>query len=257
MVYSRWVCDCVRNREREHRGVSAGVIPNGYSFFTATFENIDATDFNLSEIACKQYNGAEWLTSGSGKTKCAGAVTMRKISTTGAYGTKYEYYSTKATIGWYDGDTLVTGNAVKFEPGEGVIVYCGNANGAVLQVSGSVRLEPAGKFVPNGYSFSGNASPVAIKLSGVACKQYNGTDWLTSGSGKTKCAGAVTVRKIETNGAYGTKYEYYSTKTTIGWYDGDTLIAGDNDVSFDPGEGFIVYCGNANGAQLILPAPEL
>ena len=231
-------------------------IPKGYSFFTATFENIAATDFNLSEIGCKQSDGSEWKTSGSGTTKSAGAVIVRKVDTEGTYGTQYKYYSTKTPVGWYDGDTQITGDAVKFESGEGMIVYCGNANGAVLQVSGSVRLVPAGKFVPKGYSFSGNASPVAINLSAIACKQYDGSEWKTSGSGTTKSAGAVIVRKVDSEGTYGTQYKYYSTKTPVGWYDGDTLIEGDA-VQFDAGEGFIVYCGNANGAQIILPAPEL
>ena len=231
-------------------------IPKGYSFFTATFENITATDFNLSEIGCKQSDGSEWLTTGSGTKKCAGAVYVRKITTNGAYGTQYKYYSTKSPVGWYDGDTQITEDAVKFEPGEGMIVYCGNANGAILQVSGSVRLVPADKVVPKGYSFSGNSSPVTINLSAIACKQYNGDEWLTTGSGTKKCAGAVYVRKITPNGAYGTQYKYYSTKSPVGWYDGDTLIEGDA-VQFDAGEGFIVYCGNANGAQIILPAPEL
>ena len=231
-------------------------IPNGYSFFTVTFDNIDQTDYNLSAIACLQANGAAWKTSGSATTKSAGAVQVRKIATNGKYGTEYKYYSTRSPIGWYDGDTQVTGDAVKFKSGEGMIVYCGNANGAILQVSGSVRLVAAGVLVPQGYSFSGNSSPVTINLSAIGCKQANGTDWKTSGSATTKSAGAVQVRKIATNGKYGTEYKYYSTRSPIGWYDGDTLIEGDT-VQFEAGEGFIVYCGNANGAQLILPAPEL
>ncbi len=231
-------------------------IPQGYSFFTVTFENIDATDFNLSDIGCLQASGAAWKTSGSATTKSAGAVKVRKIATNGAYGTEYKYYSTKATIGWYDGDTLIENDDVAFESSEGMIVYCGNANGAILQVSGAVRLESAGVLVPQGYSFRGNSSPVTINLSDIGCKQASGAEWKTSGSATTKSAGAVKVRKIATNGAYGTEYKYYSTKTTIGWYDGDTLIEGD-DVTFAPGEGFIVYCGNANGAQIILPAPTV
>ena len=231
-------------------------IPNGYSFFTATFEDITDTNFNLSDIACKQANGNEWKTSGSSTTKSAGNIYVRKIATNGAYGTQYAYWSTKTPIGWYDGDTQITGDAVKFEPGEGMIVYCGNANGAILQVSGSVRLVAANKLVPNGYSFSGNSSPVTINLSAIGCKQYNGSEWKTSGSSTTKSAGTIYVRKIGTNGAYGTQYAYWSTKTPVGWYDGDTQITADA-VQFEPGEGFIVYCGNANGAQIILPAPEL
>ena len=218
------------------------------------FDSLDAANFNLSNIECLQYNGAAWKTSGSATTKCAGAVTVRKIDAEGSYGTRYAYYSTKATAGWYDGDTLIDGNAITFTPGEGMIVYCGNANGAILQVAGNVRLEAANINVPNGYSFSGNSSPVAVNLSDIACLQYNGTAWKTSGSATTKCAGAVTVRKIDAEGSYGTKYAYYSTKATVGWYDGDTLIEG-NAVTFAPGEGFIVYCGNANGAQIVLPAP--
>ena len=229
-------------------------IPAGYSFFTVTFENIDATDFNLSDIGCLQASGAAWKTSGSAATKSAGAITVRKIATNGAYGTEYKYYSTKTPVGWYDGDALVEDDAVSFGSGVGMIVYCGKTNGATLQVSGAVRLTAASVNVPSGYSFSGNASPVTINLSDIACKQADGSAWKTSGSATTKSAGAITVRKIATNGAYGTEYKYYSTKTPIGWYDGDTLIE-DDAVNFAPGEGFIVYCGKTNGAQIILPAP--
>ena len=218
-----------------------------------TFESISTANYNLSDIKCLQYNGSEWKTSGSATTKCAGAVTVRKIDTEGSYGTEYKYYSTKSPVGWYNGDTLIEDDAISFASGEGMIVYCGNANGAILQVSGSVRLTATNLVVPNGYSFSGNSSPVTINLSSIPCKQYNGSEWKTSGSATTKCAGAVTVRKIDTEGSYGTEYKYYSTKETAGWYNGDTLITG-NAVTFEPGEGFIVYCGNANGAQVVLPA---
>ena len=231
-------------------------IPSGYSFFTVTFDNLSDAAFNLSDISCLQADGSAWKTSGSATTKSAGAITVRKIDTAGSYGTKYAYYSTKATAGWYDGDTLIEGNAITFASGEGMIVYCGKTNGAKLQVSGSVRLTAASVVVPSGYSFSGNASPVTINLSAIACKQVDGSEWKTSGSAATKSAGAITVRKIDAAGSYGTKYAYYSTKATAGWYDGDTLIAGDA-VTFAPGEGFIVYCGKTNGAQIILPAPEL
>lgn len=107
-------------------------IPNGYSFFTVTFDTLDQTDYNLSDIACLQADGSEWKTTGSATTKCAGAITIRKINTAGSYGTEYAYYSTKSPVGWYDGDTLIEGDAVTFAAGEGFIVYCGKTNGAQI-----------------------------------------------------------------------------------------------------------------------------
>ena len=231
-------------------------IPKGYSFFTVTFDTLDQTDYNLSDIGCLQTSGAEWKATGSGATKSTGSITVRKIDTEGAYGTEFAYYSTKTPAGWYNGDTLIEGNAVKFASGEGMIVYCGKDAGARLQVSGTVRLIESGVGVPYGYSFSGNSSPTTINLSAIGCKQADGTAWKATGSGATKSTGSITVRKIDTEGAYGTEYAYYSTKTPTGWYDGDTLIEG-NAVTFAPGEGFIVYCGKTNGAQIILPAPEV
>ena len=74
-------------------------IPNGYSFFTVTFDTLDQTDYNLSDIGCLQANGSEWKTSGSAATKSAGAITVRKIDSEGTYGTRYSYYSTKTTAG--------------------------------------------------------------------------------------------------------------------------------------------------------------
>ena len=86
--------------------------------------------------------------------------------------------------------------------------------------------------------------------------QTNGAAWKTSGSGNTKCAGAVSIQKIGTNGNYLDEYSYYSTKTPQGWYDstGTTYIS-KGTVSFAPGEGFIVNNGHTIGARLVLPNP--
>ena len=95
-----------------------------------------------------------------------------------------------------------------------------------------------------------------LDIQSISSVQTNGAAWKTSGSGNTKCAGAVSIQKIGTDGAYLDEYLYYSTKTPQGWYNntGTTYIS-KGTVSFEPGEGFVVNNGHTIGARLVLPNP--
>ena len=90
--------------------------------------------FRLSQILCTKDDGTEWLRTGAGTKACNGAISVRKISSGGIYGTEYKYYGKNATDtfgpGWYEGDRVDDGsnlitndNDLKFEPGEGWIIY--------------------------------------------------------------------------------------------------------------------------------------
>ena len=247
---------------------------NGYQFFTATFENVaDETAFNLSDIQCTKPDGSAWLRTGAAANACNGAIYCRKIAANGAYGQEYIYYgkNTSDTFGpgWYvgareaDGSNLVTGDAVTLAPGEGLIVYSSKSTGAKFLVAGSVKLTPMTGNVINGYQFGGNCTPSTLNLSDVQCTKPDGSAWLRTGAAANACNGAIYLRKIAANGAYGQEYIYYGKNTSDtfgpGWYvgareaDGSNLVTGDA-VTFAPGEGWIMYSSKAGGAKIVIPS---
>ena len=95
-----------------------------------------------------------------------------------------------------------------------------------------------------------------MDIQSIGSSQVDGTAWKTSGSSSTKCAGAVVVQKIGTDGAYLDQYEYYSTKTPQGWYtENGAAYVEKGVVTMDPGEGFVVNNKHGVGARIVLPSP--
>ena len=147
-----------------------------------------------------------------------------------------------------------------------MIVYCGKP-AAQFNVSGGVNLQGTTTAIATGYSFGGNSTPVTVNLSDIKCTRSDGADWLRTGFGAAAanaCAGVIFLRKISANGAYGQEYKYYGKNATDtfgpGWYvgeratDGSNLVTKDKNVTFEPGEGWILYSGK-DAAKIALPAP--
>ena len=226
---------------------------SGFSFFTPTFKAVAGGAIDIQNIKCLQTDGSEWKTSGKGATKCAGDVSVQKVDTTGRFGTVYSYYSTLTPVGWYSDNGATYAEGISFADGEGMIVQNTHTVGASFQVSGEVNLNP-GIVLANGFSFCGNFTPVTINIQDFACVQIDGSDWKTSGKGATKCAGDVSLQKVDSTGRFGTVYSYYSTLTPAGWYsDNGTVYA--EGVTFTAGEGFIVQNTHSVGAKLLPKAP--
>lgn len=244
---------------------------NGWKFICVSFENIDTVDYNLSDIECYQKDGNPWSDSGTTSKKSTGNIIVRKISANGAYGTPYKYYGSKekieAQMGWFDGDRAsdfsnkVTGDSVTLKSGEGLIFMSEKKDG-FLRFSGNVRMTELTESFTNGWSFGGNNTPVPMKLSEIQCFQTDGSVWSDSGTTAKKCTGNIIIRKISASGAYGTPYKYYGSKDKIeaqmGWFVGDRAtdfsnkVTSDNDIIFEPGEGWIFLSEKKNG-KLILP----
>ena len=126
--------------------------------------------------------------------------------------------------------------------------------------------------IDNGYSFFAvtfdNVNQSGIyKLSDLKCVRTDGQDWLRTGFGAAAanaCGGAIYIRKISADGAYGQEYKYYGKNTSDtfgpGWYigdraaDGSNLVTVDKNITFEPGEGWILYCGKDAGT-VIIPQP--
>ena len=256
-------------------------IDKGFSFFTVTFEDVGVKEtYNLSDIKCVRVDGGAWTRTGFGTAAanaCSGAIYLRKVDASGAYGQKYTYYgkNTADTFGpgWYvgdrmtDGSNLVQGDDVTLAAGEGVIVYCSKDAGAQFVVSGGVNLKETTVDVGSGFSFGGNCTPVPITLSQIKCLRADGEDWTRTGFGTAAanaCSGAIYLRKISADGAYGQKYTYYGKNTADtfgpGWYvgdrktDGSNLVTADNDIPFEPGEGWILY-SSKTAAKIVVPKP--
>ena len=124
-----------------------------------------------------------------------------------------------------------------------------------MQFSGSVKLSDNSVVIKNGYSFSGNCTPVSVDLTDIAVKQANGSDFPATPQG---CVGALSIRKINSKGAYGSEYRYYSTKSgglVRGW-ELNGIKVNKGDVSLAPGEGLIVQYTKTGSCLLVFPNIE-
>ena len=240
-----------------------------------TFENIaDSTRINIADILCKKANGADWLRTGAPANACTGAIEIRKIDSKGYYGEKIKYFGKNASDtfgpGWYketyaEENLISDANPLYMNPGEGLIVYTSKSDAAALfQLSGSVKLTPMDSSIKNGYQFGGNCTPVTIKLSEVLCKKANGDAWLRTGAPANACTGAIELRKIDAKGYYGPKIKYFGKNASDtfgpGWYEEtyaeENLVGGENEITFAPGEGWILYTSKSDdAAKLVIPAP--
>ena len=234
-------------------GYQQVTIPAGYTIMTPTFQNVDATSFDLTAVIPLRNDGSVFGTDRT--TRCNGAITIQKMSDSGNYTAAYSYYYMEGKIGWYDGsDTAVTAGSVTFSDGEAMLVNNQYKNTSVLfQVSGAVNLINQ-NIVPAGYSLFGNSTPVTVNLSAVEMRKNDGEVFGTDRA--TRCNGAITIQKITTGGNYSTAYSYYYMDGKIGWYDGEGTKVENDSVTLTPGEAFLVnnqYKGVA--VMIVLPSP--
>lgn len=156
------------------------------------------------------------------------------------------------------GETRV-GDDISFENGEGMIIECTRSDLPVLQFSGEVSLTD-GRALPNNWSFSGNYTPVPVKLKNIVCLKPDGTEWSATGNTKARTYNEIRISKIKSNGDYDTQYSYSSRNHTdgnqIGWMVGTTgEVRVNDDVVFEPGEGFIVECTRSDFPIIKMPNP--
>ena len=240
-------------------------LSNNWSFKTITFKKINGGQYKLNEIRCLKPDGTEWAASGNTSARTYNQIRISKIKPNGDYATLYSYSSRNHTdgkqIGWMVGTTgeVRVGDDVVFENGEGMIIECTRSDLPVLQFSGEVSLTD-GRALPNNWSFSGNYTPVSIKLKDIKCLKPDGSEWAASGNTSARTYNQIRISKIKPNGDYGTLYSYSSRNHTdgkqIGWMVGTTgeVRVGD-DVVFAPGEGFIVECTRSDLPILKMPNP--
>ena len=252
-------------------------LPKGWSFRTATFKNVGLESIDLTDIKPMRVNkGAIIDFDQSIAGKCAGAIFVCFIdAATGNYGTAYKYYSTLGkdgnVNGWmYEDENKEMKRVVKGEVpitnGQGMIVNSSkNNNAAAFRFSGEVDLVNR-TYIPKGWSFEGNSTPVDFDLVDMKPMRINKgavVDFDQSTLGK--CAGAIYIRKIDaTSGNYQTTYKYYSTLgedgKVNGWmYEDENKVMKRvvrGEVTIAAGEGFIVNSSKNTGTALMqLPSP--
>lgn len=211
-------------------------VASGYSLFTATFKDVGDGDIDLCNITP--------VTAEGGSITAKGTIYAYKLDSTGAYGTAYRYYTNKSPVGWYSGNTALTTGTVTFNAGEGIAVR--NATGATIafQVSGAVDLV-CQNAIPTGYSVTGNSTPVSIDLTNITP--------LTAEGGAITAKGTIYLYQLDSAGSYGTAYRYYTNKTPVGWYVGNTAVSA-GDVTLAAGDAVAVR--NATGSSILFQLPS-
>lgn len=215
----------------------------GYSVFTATFKNCDATKVDLVDLVPSHLDGSAFAS-----TECRGKVKVQCVDSQGDYGTTYSWYSNKSPVGWYNGSVALERGTVVLNNGEGVCVNNGLAGEIAILSNGEVDLVPA-NVVPAGYSFTGNSTPVDIDLVDVVLKKTDGSDFAS-----TECRGKIKVQCVDAQGDYGKTYSWYSNKTPVGWYDGSVALT-KGTVVVPAGSAFCINNGLTGSILVTLPAP--
>jgi len=248
-------------------GYSNVTVAKGWSFKTLIFKNVDTTKtIDLSNFVVRKSTGAEYGTSGMSSLK-ANNFYIRKMNTEGGYLDAYHYITCTsgsgavAQKGWYkNGTEYVAENTVTLTDGEGLIISASKTD-SVLVMSGEVDLV-CKNTIGKGWSFSGNTTPASFKLNEITVKKNTGAEYGTSGMSSLK-ANNFYIRKMNTEGGYLDAYHYITCVSGSGavaqkgWYkNGTTFVedASDDNLTFAPGEGFIVSCSKTD-AQLNLPCP--
>ena len=230
-------------------------IPSGYTIATPTFKDVTSGGFKLSQILPLHQDGDEFGTSGS--RRCNGVIVVNKINAEGNYTKAYSYFTLATKLGWYDDDGVkIEGeNDVPLLSGEALLVNNGYKNQPVLfRVAGEVDLVCLNG-IPSGYALYGNSTPSTIKLSEIVMLHQDGEPFGTSGS--RRCNGVIVINKISAEGNYTDAYSYFTLATKEGWYKDDgTKVEGEADVTFAPGEAFLINNGYKNQpVKIQLPTP--
>ena len=230
-------------------------IPSGYTIATATFKGVASEGFKLSQIQPLHQDGNEFGTSGS--RRCNGVIVVNKINAEGNYTKAYSYFTLASKLGWYDDDGVkVEGeNDVELLNGEALLVNNGYKDQPVLfRVAGEVDLVCLNN-IPAGYALYGNSTPSTIKLSEIVMLHQDGEPFGTSGS--RRCNGVIVINKISAEGNYTDAYSFFTLASKSGWYKDDgTKVEGDNEVTFAPGEAFLINNGYKDQpVKIQLPIP--
>ena len=185
-----------------------------------------------------------------------------------------QFISKGSLTGWQtypkDGSSAaaITRGDFVLRKGEGLIITYSKTVDCKLQVSGEVELTDTSCTIAaatsassTAWSFGGNFTPNTVDLLDVTPTKSDGSLWPSSGVGQNVLTtGNLTIQKISANGAYTDRCQYVSKGSLTGWQtypkDGSAahaLVA--NEMTFAPGEGFIVTYSKTVPCKLVFPSP--
>jgi hypothetical protein len=208
----------------------------GFCMLTPTFENVDATEIDLQSIKLFGDNAQGY-----------GLEQLQILDDGGNVSTTYTWVN-GAMMGveenyWGD-DSYGKVENVTFSPGDSFILYTGNGSCSIT-FSGSVKFEARPiETAAEGFMAIGNCSPVAVDLQGLKLTGENAQGYGLEQLQLLDKGGNVSTTYTFVNGAMMGVEENY-------W--GDDSYGKVEDVTIEPGSGFILYTGNGS-CVLTIPA---
>ena len=210
-------------------GYQEFALNDGYGMTAATFEPINGNSINLQSL----------IPSGSG-VGGYGDVVIQVMDSTGSWNGEYAWYTMDGAgmeDGWYDTEMNLATATIAYK--QGLFVQAGA--GVKLTYSGAVKQGTVETDVPNGYSMSGNATPVALNIQSIK----------PTGSG-VGGYGDVVIQTMNAEGSWDGEYAWYTMDGAgmeDGWYDTEMNLA---ERSIAAGEGIFLQA-SADGVKLQYP----
>ena len=208
-------------------------IAQGYNMITPTFNDINATSYNIQNVKPSGENIGGW-----------GDVNIQFIDDEGNWSDQYFWWTADmgapaGVDGWYDGDNLAY---VSIPVGKGFVLSSDEGAGTVI-VSGAVDFDAKDIDMYQGYNGAGNSKPVPVDIQKIKPIGDSVGGW-----------GDVNIQFIDNEGNWSNQYFYWTADMGApagvdGWYDGDTLV----ETQIQPGAGFVLSADEGN-CKLSLPA---
>ena len=196
---------------------------------TVTFAPISGNTIELQSL----------IPSGSG-VGGFGDIVIQTMDADGNWAGEYSWW-TEANSGledgWYDVDFNWADVTLNYK--QGVMVQAGDD--VVLTYSGAVATGTIETDAPNGYSMSGNATPVALSIQSITP--------VGDGVGGY---GDIVIQTMDADGNWVGEYSWWTEANSgleDGWYDVDFNYA---EVSINPGEGYMLQA-SADDVKLTYP----
>ena len=235
-------------------------MPEGYSMYTVTFQNIGGGDFDLATIKLLNSAGKEMdddsSTTPSQRSRSKVLFQMIDLDTGNLNATSYDYTS-RNKVGWRKDGVAVGTGEVTFKDGEGIYISNNQGEAVKLLVSGNVALTPITTAIPNGYSIIGNMTPTRVDVTAIkllnSAKIEMDDDNTTTPTQRSRSK--VLFQKLDsaTGNLLATSYDYTS-RNNVGWRkDGTEIAAGEE--YLEPGEA--IYINNSQGDSVYLQFPAI
>jgi len=210
-------------------GYQEFAVNDGYGMTTVTFAPISGSTIELQSL----------IPSGAG-VGGYGDIVIQTMDADGNWAGEYSWWTEENSglaDGWYDVDFNLAEVALNYK--QGVMVQAGED--VVLTYSGAVATGTIETDAPNGYSMSGNATPVALNIQSITP--------VGDGVGGY---GDIVIQTMDADGNWAGEYSWWTEENSgleNGWYDVDFNYA---DVSINPGEGYMLQA-SADDVKLTYP----